>query len=149
LGALECHAKDNTFSVYGNVGQIGGRHKKYNKQILPFLQHYFTNEVIPLAGARPTQFTHDTVLERIEVRDSRNVLGLDLSDSKHRLYRMYASLHGWKMSLYQKETLFVVIVWMTGRVERKGIYMLLEIISEFLVKGISTLDRLTAYARHL
>ena len=85
LGALECHAKDNTFPIHGNVGRISGRDKKYNEQVLPFLQDFFTNEIIPLAGARPTRFTRDTVLERIEVRDTTDVLELDPGNSKHRL----------------------------------------------------------------
>jgi len=94
---LKHHAETNTLPVHGNVGMISERDKKYRELVLPFLKDYFTKEVIPLAGARPTRFTRDTVLKRIEVRDVADIMELDPGNSKRRLYRMYASLNGWKI----------------------------------------------------
>ena len=54
LKALVSHAKNHTLSNHGLTGRITPMSDKYAMNIQPSLAHFFKNEIVPLAGARPT-----------------------------------------------------------------------------------------------
>ena len=47
---------------------------KYEENILPSLAHFLKTKIVPLAGARPTQYTRDKVTQTTIMRDAKDIL---------------------------------------------------------------------------
>ena len=88
--------KTGTLPIHMNLG----RHHQTNlfvETILPHLQSFFADEVLSLAGPRPTRYCRDTVRNIIIERDVANVMELDPGISKRRIYARYGYVNGYKI----------------------------------------------------
>ena len=64
LKALVSHAKNRILPIHGLTRRVDHKSAKYEMNILPSLaKNFFLTEIVPLAGARPTQFTRDAVTQ--------------------------------------------------------------------------------------
>ena len=62
------------------------------------------NQILPMAGARPTQYTRCAVSSTVIERDKNGTMELALGALKRNLYKEYASyLHCWKIKPQQKK----------------------------------------------
>ena len=102
LKTLVRHAKYHTLPIHGLTGRVDHKSAKYEENILPSLVHFFKNKIVPLAGARPTQYKRDAVTQTTIERDATGILELDPGVSKRGLYKEYAYLHGWKIQTTAK-----------------------------------------------
>ena len=102
VGTLVQHAKYHTLPIHGLTGGITPMSVKFQENVLPSLRHFFKNEIVPLAGAQPTQYTQDAVTQTTIERDATDILELDPGVSKRGLYKEYAYFHGWKIQTTAK-----------------------------------------------
>ena len=63
LKTLVSHAKRHTLPIHGLTGRVDSFSAKYQENVVPSLAHFFKNKIVPLAGARPTQYTCDDVMQ--------------------------------------------------------------------------------------
>ena len=54
LKTLVRHTKYHTLPIHGLTGRVNSVSVKFQENVLPLLRHFFKNEIVPLAGARPT-----------------------------------------------------------------------------------------------
>ena len=102
LKALVLHAKNHTLPIHGLTGRVDSFSAKFQENVVPSLAPVSKNEIVPLAGARPTWYTRDTVTCTTIERDTIDILELDPGVSKSSLYKEYAYLHGWKIETTAK-----------------------------------------------
>ena len=102
LKSLVRHAKYHTLPIHGLTGRVDSKSVQFQDNILPPLRHFFKNEIVPLAGARPTRYTRDAVTQTVIERDAKDILELDPGVSKRGLYKEYAYFHGWKIQTTAK-----------------------------------------------
>ena len=72
---------------------------------MPPLAYFLKNQILPIAGARPTQYTSYTVSKNEIERDTNDIMKLDPGVSKRGLYKGYVYLHGWKIITTAKGTI--------------------------------------------
>ena len=94
LKTLVRHAKYHTLPIHGLTGRITPMSDKHAMNILHSLAHFFKNEFLALAGARPTRYTRDVVTQTTIERDVTGILELDPGVSNRGLYKEHACLHG-------------------------------------------------------
>ena len=105
VGLLVRHAKFHTLPIHGLTGGITPLTVKFEENVLPSLRHFFKNEIVPLAGARPTRYTRCAVtMTTIERDATTDILELDPGVTKRGLYKDYAYFHGWKIQTTAKGT---------------------------------------------
>ena len=103
LKALVLHAKNNTLPIHGLTSRVDLFSVKFQENVVPSLAHFFKNEIVPIAGARPTRYTHDAVTCTTIEKDANDIiLELDPGVSKRGLYKEYAYLQGWKIQTTAK-----------------------------------------------
>ena len=105
LKTLVSHAKKKPSPIHGLTGGITPMTIKYEENILPSLAHFLKTKIVPLAGARPTQYTRNAVTRTTIERDATDILELNSSVSKRGLYKECAYLHGWKIVTTAKGTI--------------------------------------------
>ena len=47
---------------------------QFEENVVPSVRHFFKNEIVPLAGARPTRYTRDAVTRTTIERDATGML---------------------------------------------------------------------------
>ena len=83
LKTLVSHAKKHTLPIHGLTGVITPMSVKFQENVVPSLAHFFKNEIVPIAGARPTLYTRDAFTHTTVERDANdNILELDPGVSK-------------------------------------------------------------------
>ena len=88
VGLLVRHAKFHTLPIHGLTGRVDSVSVKFQENVIPSLRHFFKNEIVPLAGARPTQYTRNVVTQTTIERDANNnILELDPGVFKTGLYK--------------------------------------------------------------
>ena len=97
LKTLVSHAKKHALPIHGLTGRVNSFSAKFQENVIPSLAHFFKNEIVPLAGARPTRYTRDAVTQTTIERDATGILELDPGVSRRGLYKEYAYLHGWEI----------------------------------------------------
>ena len=102
FASLEANAKENTLPVHGNAGKLSKQSLDHRDNVVPLLKDFFLNDILPLAGPRPTRWTRDAVTKTTEVRDSDGIEELDPGWSKRRLYGNFAWKQGWKIRATSK-----------------------------------------------
>jgi hypothetical protein len=102
--SLEKHAKENTMPTHGNVGKLSKQTLDHRNNVVPLIKDFFVNDILPLAGPRPTRWTRDAVTKTIQVRDTADIEELDPGWSKRRLYGNFAWKLGWKIRATSKGT---------------------------------------------
>ena len=53
LKTLVSHAKKHILPIHGLTGKVDSFSAKFQDNVVPSLAHFFKNEIVPLAGARP------------------------------------------------------------------------------------------------
>ena len=104
LKALVLHTKNHSLPIHGLTGRVDSFSAKFQENVVPSLSHFFKNEIVPLVGAKPTQYTRDVVTCTTIERDAKDILELYPGVSKRGLYKEYAYLHGWKIVTTAKGT---------------------------------------------
>ena len=88
VGLLVQHAKFHTLPIHGLTGAITPMSVQFEENVVPSLRHFFKNEIVPLAGARPTRYTRDAVTMTTIERDATpDILELDPGVSKRGIYK--------------------------------------------------------------
>ena len=54
LKTLVRHAKYHTLPIHGLTGIVGHKSAQFQENVVPPLANFFKNEIVSLAGARPT-----------------------------------------------------------------------------------------------
>ena len=76
---------------------------------MPPLAYFFKNRILPIAGARPTQYTHCAVSQTTTKRDTNDIMELDLGVSKRVLFKEYAYVHGYKIKTTGKGCIIKIL----------------------------------------
>ena len=103
LKTLVGHAKYHTLPIHGSTGRVDSFSAKFQQNVLPSLAHFFKTKIVPLSGARPTQYTRDTVTCTTIERDAKDILELDPGVSKRGLYKEYAKERSLKHLVMMKQ----------------------------------------------
>ena len=97
MTALVDHVKYHTLPIHGLTGRVPKFNTKFQENIVPPLAYFFKNHILPMAGARPTQYTRCAVSQTITERDTINNMEFDPGVSKRGLFKEYAHTHGYKI----------------------------------------------------
>ena len=81
--------KTGTLPIHMNLGRYH-QTDLFVEIILPRLQSFFADKVLPLAGPRPNCYCRDTVRNIIIDRDVAGVEKLDSGMSKNNLYTIWS-----------------------------------------------------------
>ena len=97
MTSLVDHANHHTLPIHGLTGRVPKFKTKFQENVVPPLAYFFKNQIVPMAGARPTQYTRCAVSQTVTERDTNNIMELDRGVTKRGLYKEYAYIHGWKI----------------------------------------------------
>ena len=96
------HIKTGTLPIHMNLGRYH-QTDLFVEIILPRLQSFFADKVLPLAGPRPNCYCRDTVRNIIIERDVANVMELNPGMFKRKIFTRYGYVNGYKI-VYAADT---------------------------------------------
>ena len=102
MTTLVDHAIHHTLPIHGLTGRVPEVNTKFQENVVPPLAYFFKNQIVPMAGARPTQYTRCAVARTVIERDTDDIMELDPGVTKRGLFKEYAYLHGWKIKTTAK-----------------------------------------------
>lgn len=102
---LEKNANNNTYPDHGNKGRLSAVARRIREEVIPRLETFFKEKILPLAGPRPTRFTACRVLKRKVCVDSKQIMELDPGNTKRRLYGSFAWENGWSLERAKNGTI--------------------------------------------
>ena len=100
--ALVHHATYHTLPIHGLTGRVPELLTKFQENVVPPLAYFFKNQIVPMAGARPTRYTRCAVSRTVCERDTNNTMELDPGVTKRGLYKEYAYVYGYRIKTTTK-----------------------------------------------
>ena len=102
MPALVDHASHHTLPIHELTGRVPEFKTKFRENVVPPLPYFFMNQIVPMAGARPTRYTRCAVSRTVSERDTNDIMELDPVVTKRGLFKEYSYLHGWKIKTTAK-----------------------------------------------
>ena len=77
MTVLVQHATNHTLSIHRNIGRVPKITTKFQQNVVSPIVYFFKNHLLPMARARPTQYTNYAVTQTVTERDTNPIMELD------------------------------------------------------------------------
>ena len=105
MTSLVDHANHHTLPIHGLTGRVPKFKTKFQENVVPPLAYFFKNQILPIAGAKPTRYTRCVVSRIVTERDTNDIIELDPGVTQRGLSKEYAYVHGYKIKTIAKENI--------------------------------------------
>ena len=82
--------------IHQLTGRVPEFNTKFQENVVPRLDYFFKNQMLPMAGAKPTWYTRCVVSWTVTERDTNDVMELDPGVTKRGLFKEHAYIHSYK-----------------------------------------------------
>ena len=81
------HTTYHTLLIHGLTGRVPEFKTKFQENVVPPLAYFSKNQILPMAGARPTWYTGCAVSQTVIERDTNDIMELDPGVTKERYFK--------------------------------------------------------------
>ena len=99
------HVIHHILPIHQLTGRVPKVTTNFQENVVPPLAYFFKNQILPIAGAKPTRYTRCVVSRIVTERDTNDIIELDPGVTQRGLSKEYAYVHGYKIKTIAKENI--------------------------------------------